>query len=105
MLLSALVMPGAGHIYLKHPWRGMLWIIASLICLWVIGHYVWQQTAGMLTQLQSTDASIDPEQIRRLTAQTPDNPASNYATLVLVGCWIGSLIDTYRLSKKSNEHT
>jgi len=40
VLLSALVLPGAGHLYLKHYPRGLaliaislMWI--SLMCLWV----------------------------------------------------------------------
>ena len=37
MLLSAFVMPGAGQLYLKRVLRGVVLIVVSLVCLWIIG--------------------------------------------------------------------
>ena len=88
MLLSALVMPGAGQLYLKHVLRGMVLIVVSLVCLWLIGERMWQQ------------ASLDMSHIPELVAQTPGSSAGSTATFVLIGCWLGGLIDTYWLCKK-----
>lgn len=101
MLLSALVLPGAGQVYLKHMWRGMLLIVVSLVCLWIIGESMWQQASTVLDQLQSGDAVPDAGHIAALVAQTPGKPASELAVWVLIGCWLGGLIDTYWLGKNT----
>ena len=101
MLLSALVMPGAGQIYLKRVLRGMVLIVVSLVCLWIIGSGMLQQASVVLDQLQSGQASLDAGHIAELVAQTPGSSASSTATFVLIGCWLGGLIDTYWLGKKT----
>jgi len=101
MLLSALVMPGAGQLYLKHVLRGMVLIVVSLVCLWIIGDSVLQQATTVLNQLQSGDQTLDPNHIAALVAQTPGSSASSTATFVLIGCWLGGMIDTYWLGKKT----
>lgn len=100
MLLSAFVMPGAGQLYLKRVLRGMVLIVVSLVCLWVIGDSVLQQASGVLDQLQSGEAALDAGQLVGLVAQTSDSSASSFATFVLMSCWLGGLIDTYWLGKK-----
>jgi len=101
MLLSALVMPGAGQLYLKHVFRGMVLIVVSLVCLWIIGDSVLQQASVVLDQLQSGEAALDAGHIAGLVAQTPGSSASSTATFVLIGCWLGGMIDTYWLGKKT----
>lgn len=100
LLLSALVMPGAGQLYLKHVLRGMVLIAVSLVCLWLIGESMWQQAAVVLDQLRSSEASLDTSHIAELAAQTPGGSSGSTATFVLIGCWLGGLIDTYWLCKK-----
>ena len=101
MLLSALVLPGAGQLYLKHVLRGMVLIVVSVVCLWIIGDSMWQQASVVLDQLQSGEAALDPGHIAELAAQTPGSANSGTATWVLIGCWLGGLIDTYWLGKKT----
>ena len=61
---------------------------------------MWQQASGVLNQLQSGDQVLDPNQIAGLVAQTRGSPESGIATYVLIGCWLGGMIDTYWLGKK-----
>ena len=70
MLLSAFVMPGAGQFYLKRVLRGMVLIVVSVVCLWIIGESVLQQATTVLNTLQSGDTVIDPNHIAELVAQT-----------------------------------
>lgn len=99
MLLSAFVMPGAGQLYLKRVLRGMVLIVVSLVCLWIIGDSMLQQASAVLDQLQSGDQLLDPNQIAGLV-QTRGSPESGTATYVLIGCWLGGMMDTYWLGKK-----
>ncbi len=101
MLLSAFVMPGAGQLYLKRVLRGMVLIVVSLVCLWIIGASTWQQASTVLDQLQSGNVVLDADHIAGLVAQAPGSSASSLATFVLIGCWLGGMIDTYWLGKKS----
>ena len=104
MLLSALVMPGAGQLYLKHVFRGMVLIVVSLVCLWIIGDSMLHQASTVLAKLQSGEAALDAGHIAELVAQTPSSSGSSMATFVLIGCWLGGLIDTYWLGKKLGEN-
>jgi hypothetical protein len=100
MLLSAFVMPGAGQLYLKHVLRGMVLIVVSLVCLWIIGHSMMQQVSTVLDQLQSGETALDAGHIAELVDKTPRSSASSIATWVLIGCWLIGMIDTYWLGKK-----
>ena len=102
MLLSALVLPGAGQVYLKHVLRGMVLIVVSLVCLGIIGDSMLQQASTVLDKLQSGEAALDAGHIAELVAQTPGSPGSDIAMWVLIGCWLGGLIDTYWLGKKTS---
>ena len=100
MLLSAFVMPGAGQLYLKRVLRGMVLIVVSLVCLWIIGDSMMQQATIVLDQLQSGEAALDAGHIAELVDKTPRSSASGIATWVLIGCWLVGMIDTYWLGKK-----
>jgi len=100
VLLSALVLPGAGHLYLKHVSRGLALIAVSLACLWVIVDSALQQVTIVLDQLESGEAALDTGHISELVAQTSGSSGSSMATLVLIGCWLAGMVDAYRLGRK-----
>jgi hypothetical protein len=59
VLLSALVLPGAGHLYLKHFPRGLALIAISLACLWVFVDKAMQQASTVLEKLESEGGALD----------------------------------------------
>jgi len=102
VLLSALVLPGAGHLYLKHFGRGIALIAISLACLWIFVDRVMQQVSTVLEKLESDGGALDAGQISALVSQTSTgsgNTVVTVATLVLAGCWVVGVVDTYRLGK------
>ena len=102
VLLSALVMPGAGHLYLKHVWRGTVLIAISLACLWVFVDGAMQQASVVLDRLESEGGVLDAGQLSDLVTQAANSSASHaatVATLVLAGCWLVGVVDAYRLGK------
>ena len=103
VLLSALVLPGAGHLYLKHFRSGLALIVISLACLWIFVDSAMQQASTVLERLESEGGALDAGRISDLVTQTSNSSGSTVATvatLVLAGCWLVGIVDAYRLGKK-----
>lgn len=103
VVLSALVMPGAGQLYLKHVWRGMAFIGVSLTCLWFIGVRAMQQASAVLLQMESHEGALDAAQMAEWVSQSQEGPGSMVATLavrMLLVCWVAGMIDAHRLGKR-----
>jgi hypothetical protein len=101
VLLAALVLPGAGHLYLRQFLRGIALMAISLACLWIIGDSVMHQASVVLERLGS-EGAIDAGQIPDLVTQSSDSAGSSLATVasfVFAGCWLVGIIDAYRLAK------
>jgi len=106
VLLSALVLPGAGQLYLKHFGRGIALIGVSLACLWVLVGRAMQLASTVLEQLASEGSTIDAGQISELLDRASNSPGSSFATvatLVLAGCWLVGIVDAYRLGRNEAE--
>lgn len=102
VLLSALVLPGAGHLYLKHYLRGIALIVASMACLGVSVEGAMQQASIVLEKLASEGDAVDPGQLADLVAQTSNSPGSHAVTVAmlgLAGCWVLGIADAYRIGK------
>jgi len=105
VLLSALVLPGAGHLYLKHFRRGITLIVMSLACLWILVDRVMQQASTVIERIESEGGALDAGHISDLVTQTANSSGSTVATvatLVLAGCWLVGIGDAYRLGKKQS---
>lgn len=103
VLLSGLVFPGAGHFYLKHPLRGVLLLIISLLCLSSLVSQIFQQANTVFEQLALGDGATSTDQIAGLVTQSLDQASSRSFTvagLVLAACWVFGMVDAYRLAKK-----
>lgn len=102
VVLSALVLPGAGHLYLKHFRRGIALLVISLACLWIIVDRAMQQASAVLGRLETEGGALDAGHISDLVSQTANSSGSTVATgatLVLAGCWLVGIVDAYRLGK------
>jgi hypothetical protein len=102
VVLSALVLPGAGHLYLKHYRRGIALIVASLACLWALVDRAMQQASAVLEKMASAEGVVDAGQLSDWVAQASSNsgtPTVTIATLLLAGCWLVGIVDAYRLGK------
>lgn len=103
VLLSALVLPGAGQLYMKHYGRGFALIGMSLACLWVLLDRAMQLAATVLGQMEADGGAIDAGQITALVIQASNaagSPLVTVATMVLAGCWLVGIVDAYRLGRR-----
>jgi hypothetical protein len=102
VLLSALVLPGAGHLYLKQYSRGIALIAISLACLWVLVDRTLELASLLLERLASEDGMADAGRLADLVTQTASGPGSlavTSASLVLAGCWVIGIVDAYRIAR------
>ncbi len=99
-ILSALVLPGAGHLYLKKFVRGIALITISLACAAVVVNHAIQQASLILDEIDLETAALDPGQVSALLTQAQGASGDGLAMLVLAGCWVVGIVDAYRLGKK-----
>ena len=103
ILLSGLVFPGAGHLYLKARLTGFSLLGVSLLCLIYIVNTVMQQANAIVDKILANQL---PPDITTITAFVQkelaglDTQSQNMAMLVLVACWFIGLFDSYRIAKK-----
>ena len=103
ILLSALIFPGTGHLYLKKPIPGYGLIVTVVLCIIIIVSKLSEQASTIALQLQAEGGVISTERIMELameTSQNSNNTPTTTAMMIIVACWFLGIIDSYRLSKK-----
>ena len=105
-LLSALVFPGLGQMYLKRYVRGLIPMVFILTGLGVL---IVQATVGALQvldkiQIQLQGGTVDMNAVSNLAAgsSTHGDPYSSLISLGIAGCWVFSVIDAYLLGKEKD---
>ena len=102
LLLTALVLPGAGHLYLKHYLPGISIMGVFVYLLSIIILELYKRTEKISQQIMSGE--IPPELgviIEMVTTQSEQS--SQQTSLVgysLLFIWILSMLDIYRIDKK-----
>jgi len=102
VLLSALVYPGAGHIFLKKYVFCVILIAVASIALYVLVANAF--TKAMLISEKIINGEVQPDisVIRDLivTLQTPaEAQAINIATVIILFAWLIGIIDSYRVGR------
>jgi len=100
MLWSGLVFPGCGHFSLKSYQRGSLWLVPALLALAVLVRGLIVQAEFVMDKIESGAIPLDPVAIATLLDSVPDTQMTSIAFWVFVVCWIGALVDAYRLGAK-----
>jgi hypothetical protein len=100
-LVSALIFPGLGHLVLKRPLRGCLFIVPALLAIGYLLRTTLALADALVGEINSGKLALDPiEIIARIHASGVDNPATNAASLAIVLCWVGSVADALWLGRQ-----
>jgi hypothetical protein len=105
-LLSGLIFPGLGHIFLKEYFRGSVLVILSLAALSVVVTSAYQHALLIADQIVSGDISMEAEAIAQAVSNSTtaaDSLIENTAVIVLVACWMAGIMDSYRLGAVQEE--
>ena len=99
-LLSGLVFPGSGQIYLKRYWRGLIIMFLAGLSLVIIVAMAAGAALEGIKAMQIEGKAADLNAMAKMAAKSPTDTASNYWTIFIVCCWIFSVIDAYRIGKR-----
>ena len=101
-LLSGLVFPGLGQVVLKHYKRGIAWMLAVVAGLLVVVSEATEQALTILEKVESQGGAIDMKTISNAATQastTSDSIVFNGALFLIIICWIGAVVDAYRIGR------
>lgn len=105
VLLSALVFPGSGHIFLKKYTTGIILITASIAAAYYLVSLAIDKAFEIAEKIQSGDVPLDLGTISNLVSQQSTGTAAqleNVATIALIIFWLVGIVDSYRLSRGQN---
>ena len=99
-LLSALIFPGSGHIYLKKYMAGALLAGVSFAAIYYLISNAVEKAFKIIEKVQHGDVQPDINEIAKLVSQQStgaDIQLMNIAATALFICWLIGIIDSYRV--------
>src|SRR5262245_53062011 len=97
-LLSGLVFPGLGHLYLRRYLRGLLLAAgAAAVCYFLVSTAV-NSATDIAAKIEGGEVPLDPEAISAMVskASKKDERSTDIATAILVALWAIGIVDSYR---------
>lgn len=106
LLLSALIFPGAGQLYLRRAKTGVVLLVTTVICIFTMVASVMTTAMSAVQQIQTSGGIVDMSQISRIATETTQQASNSGFTLALsliVICWLYSIVDAVLACKKSTQ--
>lgn len=104
LLLSAVIFPGAGHLYLKKIKTGLALISISLIAIVYIISDIMRRAYNVVEQIQAGTVSPGIETITTLVTQQVGGSWVDIASYTLLACWLFGIVSCYQYSKAKTEY-
>ena len=99
-LISALVFPGAGHIFLRKMLPAVLLTTVTFAAVYVLMSSVIQQANTIAEQILSGELQADIGSISNLVATPKDESSTiSLATLALGIAWVVGVFDAWRVGR------
>ena len=102
VLLSALLLPGAGHIFLKKYIIGVGLVTLSFALIIYIVTDAVNKALNIVSSIENGNLQMDVEKITELVARQSsetDTQLLSYMMAAIVICWIVGVVDSYRLGR------
>jgi hypothetical protein len=100
VLLSLLVFPGAGHVYVKRRLRGLAFLIPALLAAVYVFNQAMEEANKIVGQITSGAMPLDPAAMAAQIEQSGGNTTmANIASAVMLICWLGSALDAWLLAR------
>lgn len=99
-LISALVFPGAGHLYLKRGARACLFLLPTLAAVMVFLNDAMDQATVIADQILSGRMPADPAALAaQLEQQGGGSTLATVAAAVMIVGWVGAIVDAYLVAR------
>lgn len=100
-LVSCLVFPGAGHLYLRRFTLGFLLSVGAAAALYFIAMNAVQAALEITEQIQKADAPLEINAILELLSQhsRKAEAASRTPGIALAMLWLIGILDSYRVGR------
>jgi hypothetical protein len=104
-LLSGLVFPGIGHLYLKRWLVGILLFGIAAFASWYIGAVVLETASVIAEKIQSGALTPDVNTITRLVQEQTSGTeqAIHIARNVWLACWVIGIVGSYWQGRAQDE--
>lgn len=101
LLLSGLVFPGAGQVYLRRRARACLFIVPALVAAGYFFKQVMDTASPLVDEVLRGALPADPVLIAERLHQQGEvaSPMMNIAATVMVVCWLASVVDAWLLGR------
>ncbi|MGD8958007.1 MAG: hypothetical protein PVJ03_11785 [Chromatiaceae bacterium] len=106
-LLSALVFPGIGHLYLKRFAVGLLLSAGSAVAFYFIVSGAISRALPIAERVQREGRPLDVDAIARLVSEQSlgaDNSSIGVAAIAFLVLWIVGIFDSYRQGRIAEMH-
>lgn len=105
LLLSALVLPGAGHFYLRKNIQGLVLALVALVCLYVLISNITAISQDITYRVEIGEIPMDVGSIRaalenKLGEKTGELKTATYALEI---CWLIGVIDAFRIGRRQQK--
>lgn len=102
-LLSALVLPGAGQLWLKHYLRGFALIATVSIAFAVVALKAFRQALAILEQIETAGGAVDLVAIMGSASHSSAlSDGLMSASALIVVCWIVAIVDAYVVGNRKD---
>ena len=101
-LLSGLIFPGVGHLYLNRYLSGILLLVGATAAVYFFMSSAVHAALEVAENIQNGGVSLDTESIK-LAISSQSGSAErgmNAATIVLIVLWLIGIVDSYRVGRK-----
>jgi hypothetical protein len=97
-LLSALVFPGVGHLYLRRYLRGVLLAAGAAALSYFLISVAVNSAFDIAGKIQSGDVPPNVESVSELVskASQSNERSTDIATMILLALWAIGIVDSYR---------
>ena len=98
VLLSGLVFPGVGHLYLKRYLRGVLLAAGAGALSYFLISVAVNSAFDIAGKIQSGDVPLNVESISELVSKDSQSngTSTDIATMALFALWVIGIVDSYR---------
>jgi len=102
-LMSALICPGSGQIWLGKKWQGIGFMTLSFVCLAVMMNFAIERAQVIADKILAGEVALEYSAIYAQITQVPDGDMaqiSTWITWLFVANWLTSVITAYLVGTK-----